>query len=113
VVDPDSLQRLSRRLLNGDHRLRAAAVIAAMPKAGFKTGELALQLQPLSEKDVSELIRFFRDSSLLERVAHGVWKRRHERWWQGCADLANEATSSSPRTLPGRQRLRSVEGDST
>lgn len=83
------LEGRSRTLLNGDHRLALAAVIASLPRE-FETGRLVRAFPALNREQVSKEIRHFRDGGTLEKVRHGVYRRRHEAFWQACHDMARE-----------------------
>lgn len=97
------LERRSRALLNGDHRLALAAVIASLPKE-FETKRLVAAFPSLKREQVSKEIRHFCDCGTLEKVAHGTYRRRFEPFWAACHEIAAD------EGFNGGARLKAVGG---
>lgn len=102
-MDGSEIQRTSRALLNGDHRLRVAAAIATLPSTGFRTAELVAACE-LSEVTVSREIKHFRDLLLLDRVSHGRYARRVDPFWKGCGILFADLGGVLPEREGRRRR---------
>lgn len=80
-----TLEELSHKLLGGYHRLRFAALVAAMP-AEFATAEIVVA-SSRSSTAISKELKHFADAGVLHKRGHGKWLRLHDDFWIGCAGL--------------------------